>query len=111
LLGLAGVAAILLGIAGQRWYQAELQQAQREIRGGEVRSARARLSRLAKLGQGGAETDYWLGACEEAEGHIDAALATWARIPHGSTAPSRPWPRRKDPRSEAARPNQWLPGT
>src|SRR5438445_8717834 len=83
LLGLAGLAAIPLGIAGQRWAQAELRRAEQEVEAGQVRSAAARLSRLAKLGLGGTETTYWLGACEEAEGRVDAALATWARIPVG----------------------------
>ncbi len=56
-----------------------------EVKGGQIDSARARLQRLARLRLGGAELDYWLGACEEAEGHIDAALAAWARIPVGSS--------------------------
>ncbi len=40
---------------------------------------------LAKFHLGGIETEYWRGACEEAEGHPDAALAIWASIPRGSS--------------------------
>jgi tetratricopeptide (TPR) repeat protein len=79
-----GILAILLGVAGHRWYQAELRRAELEIKAGQVRSGRARLVRLGRLGLAGAETQYWLAACDEAEGHFDAALETWARIPRGS---------------------------
>ena len=57
-----------------------MRRAEQEVKVGQIHAARARLERLARLGQGGAELDYWLGACEEADGHIDAALAAWGRI-------------------------------
>src|SRR3954468_17027535 len=83
-LGLAILTAVLVSITGTWWCQSEIQRAETEVKGGQIGSARARLERLARLGLGGAEIDYWLGACEEAEGHVDAALAAWARIPVGS---------------------------
>src|SRR4029077_1709531 len=83
--GLAILTAILVWITSGWWCQSEIQRAEEEVRGGQIDSARARLVRLARLGLGGAELDYWLGACEEGKGHVDAALAAWARIPVGST--------------------------
>src|SRR5262249_21873280 len=83
--GLAGLVAILVVMIGNRWSVAELQRVEREVKGGQIAAARARLARLALLGFGGVETDYWLGACAEAEGQVDAALAIWARIPAGSS--------------------------
>src|SRR5262245_48413077 len=84
-LGLAGLAAAVLGIGGFRWIQAELARSEREIHQGQIGPARARLDRLAMFGLGGHERNYWLGACEEADGHASAALALWARIPPDSS--------------------------
>src|SRR3954469_5975343 len=74
-LGLAGLATVLLALAGYRWSHAELVRAEQERKAGQAAAARARLARLAKLGLGGVETRYWLGACAEAEGQVDAALS------------------------------------
>jgi len=57
---------------------------ERELKAGQHRSAHARLSRLALLGLRSTEIDYWLGVCEEAEGHVNLALAIWGRIRPGS---------------------------
>ena len=37
-----------------------------------------------RRGHGDPEAAYWLGVCEHAEGHTEAALAAWARIPPDS---------------------------
>ncbi len=84
-LGLTVVAAILVGMIGKRWSVAELQLVEREIKGGQVSAARARLTRLAQLRLGGTEVKYWVGACEEADGHIEKALSAWAQIPKDSS--------------------------
>jgi tetratricopeptide (TPR) repeat protein len=82
-----GVAVLggVLAAFGANWlYQAELKSVERELKGGQHQLARARLSRLSMLGLRGTEIDYWLGVCEEAEGHVDRALAIWGRIRPGS---------------------------
>src|SRR5262249_23939431 len=84
-LGLAALAAAVLGLGGYRWSRAELQRVEREIKDGHLGAARSHLARLSALGLGGVEADYWRGACEEAEGQVDAALATYATIPPGSS--------------------------
>ena len=97
--------AVLIGIIGYRWFTAQFKRVEVEVKAGQAKAARARLSWLTMLGLGGVEGKYWLGACEEAEGHVDQALAIWARIPIGSCAlrqcdsPSRP----ASNRSRAAR--------
>jgi enediyne biosynthesis protein E4 len=84
-LGLAGLAAALVWLGVERWSRAELGRVEREIKRGEVRAARARLDRLGLLGLGGVEAAYWRGACAEAEGDVDGALAAWSRIPEGTS--------------------------
>jgi tetratricopeptide (TPR) repeat protein len=71
-------------LAGYGWWRAELARAGQEIGAGRSAAARARLERLAALGLGGTESRFWLGACEQAEGHIEGALALWASIPRTS---------------------------
>jgi hypothetical protein len=82
---LAGLAAALAVVSGSWWYQGEIRRIQQEVKQGQITSARGRVDRLARLGLGRDEADYWRGACEEAGGEVDAALATWARIPAGSS--------------------------
>ncbi len=82
--GLAALSAIPVAFYAYWWYRAELGNVERELRAGQHRSGRARLSRLTMLGLRSSEIDYWLGVCEEAEGHFDQALATWGRIRPGS---------------------------
>jgi tetratricopeptide (TPR) repeat protein len=81
---LAALSAIPIGFCAYWWYQAELRSVERELKEGQHRSARARLSRLAMLGLRNTELQYWLGVCNEAEGKVDEALATWGRIRPGS---------------------------
>ena len=76
---------MLIGLIAKRWSVAELQLVEREIKGGQVSAARARLARLAQLRLGGTEVGYWVGACEEADGHIENALSAWAQIPKDSS--------------------------
>jgi tetratricopeptide (TPR) repeat protein len=85
LLGLMGLAAVAVGIGVDRWSRAELARVEREIKQGHPGAARVRLDRLAKVGLGGVETEYWRGACAEAEGDVEGALAAWSRIPAGSS--------------------------
>src|SRR5438552_3206331 len=84
-LGLAGLVAVLLALAGYRWSLAELVRVEHELQAGRPGPARARLARLKGLGLGGVEAEYWRGACAEAQGQVDAALAIWAGIPAGSS--------------------------
>ena len=51
-------------------------------------AARVRLARLAERWPGEGEVEYWLGACEMIEGHAEAALAAWGRVP--DRGPGRP---------------------
>ena len=82
---LAGVAAVALWLGADRWARAELTCVEREIKSGEVGAARVRLDRLGRLKLGGVEAVYWRGACAEAEGDVEGALAAWSRIPAGSS--------------------------
>jgi tetratricopeptide (TPR) repeat protein len=82
--GLGLVAAAWLGI-GAWQFRMELWQARRELASRHVVQAKARLDRLAERWPGRGEVEYWLGACERAAGHTDAALAAWGRVP--DTAP------------------------
>jgi tetratricopeptide (TPR) repeat protein len=83
-LALVGLAALTLVLAGYSWSLAEVGRVERDVKAGRVAAARARLEWLARLGLWGVEVRYWRGACEEAEGRVDAALETWAAIPRGS---------------------------
>jgi len=82
--GLAALSAIPVACCAYGWYRAELRSVERELKEGQHRPARARLSRLAMLGLRNTELEYWLGVCNEAEGHVDEALAIWGRIRPGS---------------------------
>ncbi len=81
---LAVLAAAVVGFVGHGWSQSEIRRAELEISGGQAGAAKVRLTRLSRLGLGGVECDFLLGACAEAEGRVDAALALWAGIPEGS---------------------------
>ncbi len=82
--GLAALLALPIAFCAYGWYRSELRSVEFELKLGQHHSARARLSRLAMLGLTGTELDYWRGVCEEAEGHVEEALATWGRIRPGS---------------------------
>ncbi len=85
-LGIVGLSALVgLGVLGVRgWRQGEFARVEREIKGGRVASAQARLDRLKSLGLGDVEADYWQAACHEARGEYDLALELWGRIPADS---------------------------
>src|SRR5579883_2399274 len=73
ILGLAGLAAVLVGVAGYGWSRAELVRVEHDLQAGRPAAARARLRRLTALGLGGVEAKYWRGAVAEAEGQVDTA--------------------------------------
>lgn len=83
-LGVAALIALPVAFCGYWWYQAELRSIENELKLGQHRSARARLSLLGMLGLKNTELEYWRGVCEEAEGHVEEALAIWGRIRPGS---------------------------
>jgi enediyne biosynthesis protein E4 len=84
-LGLAAAAWLAVRVALAWQFRTELWEARRDLAARRVREAKARLDRLAERWPGRGEVEYWLGACERAAGHTDAALATWGRVPE--TAP------------------------
>src|SRR4051794_19162295 len=84
-LGLAAAAWLAVGAVGAWQFRTELREARSELAARRVVQAKARLDRLAKRWPGRGEVEYWLGACERAAGHTDAALAAWGRVPE--TAP------------------------
>ena len=68
--------------AVREWrFQSELRQAEREFKAGRFQEAGARLARLARSRPGRGEVEYWLGKCELIEGHAEAALEAWGRVP------------------------------
>ena len=86
------IVVIGLGLAAAAWFavgawqfRTELWQARRELAARRVSQAKARLDRLAERWPGQGEVEYWLGVCERAAGHTDAALAAWGRV--SETAP------------------------
>jgi enediyne biosynthesis protein E4 len=80
-----------LGIALAGWFvfhavtegrlQSELHTAQRDFAARRFGDARERLLGLAKRSPGRGEIEYWLGLCETVEGHPEAALDAWGRVP------------------------------
>jgi lipopolysaccharide biosynthesis regulator YciM len=64
-----------------RWFQAELDRARREFTERRFAEAGARLASLSEKRPGRGEVEYYLGLCKNAEGHLDAAMAAWARVP------------------------------
>ena len=80
-------------VAGGWWFRSSIASASDDLKAGRVADATARLNRLAGLGPlpgllstgGRDEIDYWLGACQEADGEVDRAIETWSRIPESST--------------------------
>ena len=82
-LGLAVVAAswfALQSVAAWR-LRFELRLAARDFAARRISDAKARLTHLAKRWPGQGEVEFWLGVCEMAEGHPDAAMAAWERVP------------------------------
>ncbi len=90
-LALGFLVAVLLGLATGAWrlasswrFERGLEWAEREVRAGRYREARRWLAGLPPSRFRDSEAAYWLGVCEHAEGHFEAALAAWARVPPDS---------------------------
>src|SRR5262245_23882466 len=90
-----GVIAVLALVGGTAWavdswwFRAELSRAQREMDERHYGPARERLGRLSAHRPASGEVHYWLGLCERALGHLDAAVAAWARVPWGAPEAGR----------------------
>ena len=110
---LAPVAWVVVQASGEWRLQAELRQAERAFGARRFGEARSTLSRLSEGWPGRGEVEYWLGVCEQAEGHPDAALAAWGRVPDAaSEAPaSGPAPGQARPRARSSRHRRGEPGT
>jgi len=61
--------------------RSELRLAARDFAARRISDAKTRLTRLAKRWPGRGEVEYWLGVCEMEQGHPDAAMAAWERVP------------------------------
>ena len=91
-LGLGAFAAAGSWVAGAWWFRSAIASASDDLAAGRVAEATARLNRLAELGplpgllssDGRDEIEFWLGACQEANGEVDQAIQTWSRIPDSS---------------------------
>ncbi len=80
-----GASAWVASRAFEGWrYRAELRQAGEQVASGQYDRAAPTLRDLANRWPGQGEPDYLLGACEEAAGRVDEALAAWGRVPWGS---------------------------
>ncbi len=62
-------------------FQAGLAWAKAEIAGQRYEPARRWLAAQSAGRPAAAEVDYWLGVCERAQQHPEAAVAGWARVP------------------------------
>jgi enediyne biosynthesis protein E4 len=69
--------------------RADWRQAQYDLARGKPASALNRLILLAGRWPDNGEVQYDLGVCELALGHVDRALAAWARVPPGSPHAAR----------------------
>jgi hypothetical protein len=65
----------------ERRIRSELRLAKLAFRAQRYAEAGARLSRLARSWPRRGEVEYLLGTCEMIEGHTEAALEAWARVP------------------------------
>jgi len=85
------ILAAVLGLAMGVWvgvravresrFQSELRQAERAFKARRFKEAGSRLAQLARRWPARGEVQYWLGACETIEGHTEAALEAWGRVP------------------------------
>ena len=73
--------AILACGAAAWWYESSLAEARLAVAAGRFDEARPRLVRLASWWPGRGDVEYPLGICEQAAGHLDAAVAAWSRVP------------------------------
>ena len=84
---LFALVSALTWVGGLSWYHGELSRIESQVAAGDFQAAKRRLERLAWLGSKDPEVLFWVGACEEAEGNVEAALDAWGRVPRGSP----PW--------------------
>ena len=80
-LGLAMGLWVAVWTVRQWQFERELQQADRAFQAGRVKEAGSRLARLARSRPARGEVEYRLGTCELMEGHAEAALEAWGRVP------------------------------
>jgi tetratricopeptide (TPR) repeat protein len=84
-LGLLALLAALTWVAVLGWYRSELHRIEEDLAEGRTASARQRLRRIAWNGSDNAEIRFLLGACERADGHVEAAIENWTRVPRSSS--------------------------
>ena len=77
-------AAMILRAQESRRFRANLDEARRDLDAGRFHLARKGLARLSAWRPNHAEVEYLSGACEQATGHLDAALTAWERVPSGT---------------------------
>jgi hypothetical protein len=80
---LAASGWVLLSLAGQR-HAARLREAKAALKAGVPAKARAILEGESGRWAWGGETEYLLGVTEKLMGRLDAARASWRRVPSGS---------------------------
>ena len=81
---LAAAGWVLIGLAGRR-HAARLREARSALGAGDPARARAILEAdSVRWPWGDGETEYLLGVSEKRMGRIDAARASWRRVPSGS---------------------------
>jgi tetratricopeptide (TPR) repeat protein len=71
----------LAGVVGERRFQGELRQAERDLAAGRYGEARSTLRSLTQRRPGRGDIELHLGACEILDGHVEEALAAWGRVP------------------------------
>jgi enediyne biosynthesis protein E4 len=82
-LGLGALAAAWFAVRefGRRRLESELRLARGEFGARRFGVAGARLARLAQEWPDHGEIQYLLGACQKIQGHLDAAMTAWQRVP------------------------------
>ena len=86
----------LLSLAWAGWrflsvlrFERGLAWVKREAAQGRFHESRQWLAALPSAWSGDSEAAYWFGVCEHAEGHFEAAVAAWSRVP--AEAPKGSW--------------------
>ena len=80
-LGLAIGVCVAAWVVREWQFESELRQAERLFKERRFEEAGLRLARLSRSRPGRGEVEYWLGECELNEGHAEAALEAWGRVP------------------------------
>ena len=81
---LAILAAAAWWLVGQWQVRCVIPWADAEMKLGRIQAVRDHLAWLTRYWPGHGGVDYRLGVCEENLGHVDLALAAWARVPRDS---------------------------